>query len=254
MDFYQLISQKDLSSQVANFINTSGPDNVKVTLLYFYSTVAQSMAALFTVSGFFAIYRLQAIDAQLSRSYASYREWINIRLTSFNIAQINRNHVQAPLAKQATEILGLGSDIEPHSWLEKDIIAHAKSLFEAAQKSGSGLMKALRDYYRHFCKQERSRLLIKIFSIIPLVIIGFLLLDALTQISYLHLQNDFNKAFYIGNVISILKWTKWLLIYLFIYTLFAIFGIPEKNDNNPITNRFLGAPTFLKSILKKLGL
>jgi len=53
------------------------------TMLYYLSTIAQSMAALFAVGGIFAIYRLQEINTEITNTCRAFKEYLR-RLIEFS--------------------------------------------------------------------------------------------------------------------------------------------------------------------------
>jgi len=108
------------------------------TLRYFFSTIAQSMAALFAVGGIFAIYRLQFIESQINSAINSYREFYRriIISNALNLSVSLSYSVEQKknIIEEATQRAN-----EANEWLDKDVFYILLKHFQE-QKENNGIL------------------------------------------------------------------------------------------------------------------
>ena len=145
------------------------------TLRYFYSAVAQSMAALFTVGGIFAFFNIENINVRLSKTCESF-------IAYMKLAYPERNS-------------NLNVD-KKDTWLSKDTLANLLAVFESNQDD-IYLVDCYKEYSNlfHFKKEIKNKLkpltiltaITFIFSLIALIIVDLKLIVSLNFICFVGL-------------------------------------------------------------------
>jgi|GEM_PF-3079512 len=220
-----LLQEKFLEALTKMMLTSNDP---QTTLLYFYSATAQSLAALFTVSGIFVIFRLQALDNQLNNGYEAFREWVSVRVNA------RQGDI---LAYQRAPLLLLETDIEPHSWLDKDIPDHLTTLYANARERGSFLVTALRDYHDTFRNILKYKLVLISFALLAMTFNAYLFYDSLAHLVLLNTSHLPEKLM-IHKDVAFLIWSiKGILFVYLIIAVIAFGGMFFRNINNPLIHR-----------------
>jgi hypothetical protein len=196
----------------------SSPDALKTTLLYFYSTLAQSMAALFAVSGIFLIFRIEMIHNETNRGIDNFRNWVTFRINTGDI-----------------EIKNLGIDKEPHSWLPKDVLPHIETALEIAKAKNHPYTKALTDYFKFIAGRLNYQKWLKLFAFPPFILIGLIFCNALYNLAIVDLLVYKYRTNILAEVASDLNLTSFTGIYLIVLIFFIFLGPRDWMINNPKT-------------------
>ena len=212
-----------------NFILSAQLSELKTTVLYFYSALAQSMAALFAVSGIFLIFRIQIIHQEISKSSDNFREWVKFRLYSRD-PKTGSWIVDKGIAE-------LGVDVEPDSWLVKDILDHIDYLLKKAKEKQSKYTKALTDYFNYINSRKRFEHFIKLFAFPPFLLTGIVFLNALYSLSITDYLVKYHRGILFYDITNKLILCFAIIIYLLFYILYVIKGPKDSNINNPKTNK-----------------
>jgi len=205
--------------------------------LYFYSTIAQSIAALYAVGGIFIVYRYQTIDQQIGHAYEALINFIKSKIIKWNL----RPH---PLVRKPYPPDKYHLNKDPDLWLHKDIISHLRVLIFCENRyikwcseknvephGNIMLLNALIDYYLQITvlkkfKRKLRRYLFYVFT--SLIFLFFLSITRLSNI-------PFSLKFFDSTTITIVI-TAFLIIVL---TCFINFSLKDPNIpkiNNPETN------------------
>jgi hypothetical protein len=91
------------------------------TLRYFFSTIGQSMAALFAVGGIFAIYRFQFLESQYSSAVRSFREFYRRRIALVTIPEGTPAYSAGKIEND--RLMAEFDANEANEWLDKDILS-----------------------------------------------------------------------------------------------------------------------------------
>lgn len=201
-----------------DFVLYSPSAELKTTMLYFYSALAQSMAALFVVSGIFLIFRIEMIQAEISRGIDNFREWVAFRISERDPA-----------------IGTLGINREPRSWLVKDVLDHIDEALKNAKEKNHPYIKAFTDYSSFITYRLNYQKWLKLFSFPPFILIGFIFLNALYSLAIVDLLVYKYRVDLYGDVAFKLGLTLFVIIYLLIFIFFAIRGPRDWIINTPKT-------------------
>lgn len=190
------------------------------SLLYFYSSVAQSMAALFAISGIFLIFRIEVVKSEISKGIDNFRKWVAFRISIVDPA-----------------INALGINKEPHSWLDKDVLDHIEESLDNARKNVPAYEKALTDYFIFIKSRLDYQVLLKKYAFPPFVVISVIFFDALCFLPKMTLLISEYPAILCVNTIAILSLIFCLLVYLIVFIFFVIREPKNFIINTPRTNR-----------------
>lgn len=186
------------------------------TLLYFYSSVAQSMAALFAVGGIFAVYSLQTIENELEFTKRAFAEFVD----GFR-----------------ERIRGYQGDVNAKMWLGKDFLVHLEYLIAQENKTGDKLLlKAYTDYHTHFKNQMEYRNRIKKELSSPTILITINFVNALLFLPCLDFILAKCRWVVFVDVFLLILFSTVIVIYLIDYIKFCLQGPKEVEINNPRTN------------------
>ena len=134
-------------------------------LLYFYSTIVQSMAALFAVYGIFGVYGFQTADNEINNTKNAFAEF----------ASFYRSRIHS-----------YGGHSDARMWLGKDFIDHLDFLIDKEKGTRDKvLLKAYTDYRTHIQNLEtyknnvwngiiRSIVLVSINFVSAMFVLSFL--------------------------------------------------------------------------------
>jgi len=190
--------------------------DVPQTLLYFYSSVAQSMAALFAVGGIFAVYSLQTIDNELEFTKRAFAEFVD----GFR-----------------ERIRGYKGDVNAKMWLGKDFLVHLAYLIAQENKTpDKSLFKAYQDYQIHFKNQMEYKNRIKKDLLFPTILIALNFINALLFLPYLDFLLTKCRCVVSVDVFLLILSSTVIVIYLIQYISFCLQGSKEVEINNPKTN------------------
>lgn len=183
------------------------PDSIRC----FLSVVAESMAALFALGAIFAIYRLEEINTQVSRTCSAIREFVR-RNILFDLSNPNRKM----------------DSREVDEWLDKDVLYSLLIRFD-------GTNRAFTDYYTQLNNQLdfRDELQRKLLAPTCLMALTFLMSIVgllLSDIIKLCCLRTLIFSLFILVIITTLN-----LVY---YAKFAIAGPEEEILNNPLIEEF----------------
>jgi fumarate reductase subunit C len=190
---------------------------------YFYSTVAQSIAAIIALFGLFATFRIQYSNIEKEAALKSLREYIVLKCRDINGVAMQRGYQYV--------------DNDVKCWLDKDVPSHLREIVlrgDLVQKDKLGgffdfylFINTIEDFTRYL---TRSLMLNMINLAIFLV---FNILALFYSKDLLCLQDFFNNP--------VVKWLDlvWLGVVLFCvirYTAISIKGPNFININNNQTN------------------
>ena len=200
------------------FMFSTEPEALKITMLYFYSTLAQSMAALFVVSGIFLIFRIEMIQNEINGGIDNFRNWVAFRI-----------NVRDP------EINTLGINIEPHSWLPKDVLVHIEAALQIARNRNHQYTRALTDYFTFIAGRLNYQKWLKLFSFPPFILIGLIFCNAIYNLTIIDLLISKYRVDLYTDIVFELGITLFTGVYLLIFIFFAILGPRDWMINNPRT-------------------
>ena len=196
------------------------------TLRYFFSTIAQSMAALFAVGGIFAIYRFQFLESQVSSAVKSFREFYRRRIS----------HVPAPKGMPAYSAGKLENDRliaefnanEANEWLDKDILS---ILLNENKRNPDDI--GILDYCYFFIKivEARTTITKKLRCPMILIVINFLISNLLLLVVDLPYRGALTI---LASILVVL--TTFTIYQLFSYIKLC-FNLPKTLEFN---NKFIG--------------
>lgn len=191
------------------------------TARYFYSALAQSMAALFTLGAIFAIFSIESFNQQYSQA-----------------CKILRNYLKRiyPLPHRHT-----GID-ERDTWLDKDVFHQLLTFFETHQNDN-----ALIDIYSEIKHLRNFEKLIKILIWLPAV-------SVITTFTYsLFVLMQIDNILPIINIINFISigLIIFTIILSFIYILISIKGPNHEFINSPLVD---SEKKELKKIIEQLKL
>ena len=122
---------------------------------------------------------------------------------------------------------------EPHSWLPKDVLDHIKAALRIAKNSGHVDTMALTDYFDFINGRLWYQTIIKIIAFIPFLIIGYVFLNALYNLTIIDLLICKYRLNLYEDVTSSLSWTFIIVLYLIFFIFFAILGPRSSIINAP---------------------
>ena len=157
LDFTSAIGcwdKKFLSKEISNALqggNMLSIEDVGTALYYFYSTLAQCMAALVALYGIFVVFQWQVLEQKINSTHEG--------LKSFFRRYIKRG--------------GDGANVyEVDMWLEKDIPVNLRKEIAAAKENSPDLVPALCDYYLQLnefeCFKKYLSEMVKYCTVAPL--------------------------------------------------------------------------------------
>lgn len=181
------------------------------TFRYFYSALAQSMAALFALCSVFVIFQLQYLIEQHDKTCKAFKEYMR------------RTFTQNGMPDDAKAV---------DEWLNKDIFFNLLIYFETfKKKQPKNLQPAFADYFAEYINQENFKHKIKLFLWIPTALIC---LSLLFSFIILHNTDYFYK--YKSSTSDLLLQTSILniltLYSIIRYIAFSIRGYKKENINN----------------------
>lgn len=179
----------------------------------FYSTIALSMATILAFGGIFAIYRLQEINTEISRTCNAFKEYIR-RLIKFSSSSTKDKDSQ-----------------EVDEWLNKDVFHNL--LFRCVKNSDD---VAAIDYFTQLNHQMdfRNRLQEEIWLPTKLIVATFLL----SLLSFVFI-GELHGYYLILWPFILLILATFAIIQVLKYIKIAIDGPMEENINNPLVAEFV---------------
>jgi hypothetical protein len=199
-----------------NFIlNSAKPED---SLLYFYSSYAQILSAIFGVFGMFAVFRIERIDEKISKCCENFRNWC-----AFD-------------SHRRVAILRMRGDSENQSWLEDDVKDHMDYLYKKSLTEESHLNKALSDYKNYYETYAQAKSTLSICLLILMALMSFCIVKSLYSLVYLQELIRLNRHYVLAEVYLLGILFMVIILGLGGYTYYCLFYPKRKPINTPLTN------------------
>ncbi len=196
-------------------------------LCYFYSTIAQSTAALIALFGVFAVFRIQYSNVQKE-----------------NALKILRNYIRSKCFDLNGKLFKEYDYVDPDCWLDKDVPPHLREII-SKNKGHLGFS----DYYLFVNSLEDFTQKLIHFLIYNMVVLGLLLVFTVVASQGLSYGWLFwNSVFVIWSTIIFFVLVLWLVIN---YARVSIKGPDFIILNNNETNKF-DAAKFSKQEIERI--
>ena len=205
-------------------------------LCYFYSTIAQSTAALIALFGVFAVFRIQYSNVQKENALKILRDYIKLKCFDWGI-----------LRKEFSDV-----DPDVGCWLDKDVPAHLREIIYK-EYTNSRFHFGFSDYYLFVNSLEDFTQKLICFLIRNMVALGLLLTFTVVALQGLSYGWMFwSSAIVIWSTIIFLVLALWLVID---YARISIKGpdfifLNNNETNKPNSAKF--STQEIEKIIKKL--
>ncbi len=207
------------------------------SILYFYSTIAQSAAALIALFGVFAVFRIQYSNIQKENALKILRNYIKLKCFDNN-------------GNPQNEYSYVDSDVD--YWLDKDVPAHLREIIQT-EYSKNKLHFGFGDYYLFVNSIEDFTQKLRTLLIHRMIVLGWFLIATVIAIQGLFCGWKFwNNFIVIWFTILFFVFTIWLVID---YARISIKGPDSVFLNNNETNKTDSAKFSkqeIEKIIKKL--